>query len=138
MPKLLSATNVINTYNNRHDTQHNDSLCWVSLSFVILSVAASSGNPNWNGRISTVDLVLTSSDRLLFILKLSYFFTKPPILMRRLIVLFPGLFYSCNRVFSCSEHWKWMRPGACTINILRSWMTTPELSETVPQFGASL
>ncbi len=49
------------------------------------------------GRISTVDLlVLTSSDQLLFVLKL-YFFTKQPILMRRSTVLslFPSVRVPC-------------------------------------------
>ncbi len=38
---------------------------------------AYSGNPNWRGRISTINLlVLTSSDHLLFILKLDHSFYK--------------------------------------------------------------
>jgi hypothetical protein len=47
------------------------------------------GNPNWRGRVSTIDLLApTSSVKLLLALKVFiFFFTKQVILMRKLTIL---------------------------------------------------
>jgi len=79
--KIL-AVKVVATYFNPADVP-----CWTTWQIWCILT----GNPNWRGRISTVNLlVLTSLDLVLWILNDMFLsFTRPAILMRRSIVLSP-------------------------------------------------